>query len=160
MLRPNTIGLTAFLGLLTAFGPAATDMYTPSMPDISKLLGSTASEVQLTLSSYLVGFAIGQIVYGPISDRWGRRPVLLVALALFCAASLACAAASTIETLIVARMLQALGGSGAIVLPRAIVRDLYVGRQAGRELSRIGAIMSFAPAIAPLIGGLVQIGFG
>ena len=160
MLRPNTIGLTAFLGLLTAFGPAATDMYTPSMPDISKLLGSTASEVQLTLSSYLVGFAIGQIVYGPISDRWGRRPVLLVALALFCAASLACAAASTIETLIVARMLQALGGSGAIVLPRAIVRDLYVGRQAGRELSRIGAVMSFAPAIAPLIGGLVQIGFG
>jgi DHA1 family bicyclomycin/chloramphenicol resistance-like MFS transporter len=160
MLRPNTIGLTAFLGLLTAFGPVATDMYTPSMPDIGKLLGATPSEVQLTLSSYLVGFAVGQIVYGPISDRWGRRPVLLIALALFCAASLACAAASTIETLIAARMLQAFGGSGAIVLPRAIVRDLYVGRRAGRELSRIGAVMSFAPAIAPLIGGLVQSGFG
>src|SRR5262249_29945871 len=118
------------------------------------------SEVQLTLSSYLAGFAVGQVVYGPISDRLGRKPVLLMALALFCAASLLCAAAPTIETLIAARALQALGGAGAIVLPRAIVRDLYAGERAGRELSRIGAVMSIAPVIAPLIGGMVQAGFG
>ena len=94
MLRPDTIGLTAFLGLLTAFGPVATDMYTPSMPEIGRLLAASTAEVQLTLSAYLMGFAIGQVVYGPISDRWGRKPVLLMALALFCLSSLACAAAS------------------------------------------------------------------
>jgi len=160
MLRPGTLALTALLGLLTAFGPVATDMYVPSMPAIGQALGAGTSEVQLTLSSYLVGVAAGQVVYGPLSDRFGRKPVLLMALALFCAASLACAAAPTIETLIAARALQALGGSGAIVLPRAIVRDLYAGERAGRELSRIGAVMSFAPVLAPLIGGIVQAGFG
>jgi DHA1 family bicyclomycin/chloramphenicol resistance-like MFS transporter len=160
MLRPDTIALTALLALLAAFGPVATDMYVPSMPDIARLLAASTAEVQLTLSSYLAGFAIGQIIYGPMSDRCGRKPVLLLALVLFCAASLTCAAAPTVETLIAARGLQALGGSGAIVLARAIVRDLYAGERAGRELSLIGAIMAFAPVVAPLIGGIVQIGFG
>jgi MFS transporter, DHA1 family, multidrug resistance protein len=160
MLRRDTITLTALLGLLTAFGPVATDMYVPSMPDIGRLLAASTSEVQLTLSSYLVGFAAGQIVYGPASDRYGRKPVLLAALTLFCAASLACGAAPTIETLIAARALQAFGGAGAIVLTRAVVRDLYAGERAGRELSRIGAIMSVAPVVAPLVGGIVQAGFG
>ena len=160
MLRPNTIGLTALLGLLTAFGPVATDMYVPSMPDIGRLLGASASQVQLTLSSYLIGFAAGQIIYGPMSDLWGRKRTLLLALLVFSTASLACALASSIQMLIAARFLQALGGSGAIVLPRAIVRDLYVGDRAGRELSRMGAIMSIAPVAAPLIGGIVQLSFG
>jgi len=160
MLRPNTISLTALLALLTAFGPVATDMYVPSMPDIGRSLGASTSTVQLTLSAYLVAFAVGQIIYGPLSDRYGRKPILLVALALFCTASLACAAAPSIETLIAARALQALGGSGAIVLPRAIVRDLYAGERAGRELSRMGAIMSFAPILAPVIGGVVQTWLG
>ena len=160
MLGPNTIALTALLGLLTAFGPVATDMYVPSMPDISRALAASTSDVQLTLSSYLMGFAGGQIVYGPLSDRWGRKPILLAALALFCAASLACALAPNIGTLVAARALQALGGSGAIVLPRAIVRDIYTGERAGRELSRIGAIMSFAPILAPLVGAGIQVWFG
>jgi DHA1 family bicyclomycin/chloramphenicol resistance-like MFS transporter len=160
MLKADTIFMTGLLGLLTAFGPVATDMYVPSMPDIGRLLAADASAVQLTLSAYLVGFAFGQVIYGPASDHYGRKPVLLVALAVFCAASLACAAAPNIETLIAARALQALGGSGAIVLPRAIVRDLYTGERAGRELSRMGAIMSFAPVFAPLIGGIVQAWLG
>jgi MFS transporter, DHA1 family, multidrug resistance protein len=160
MLRPDTIALTALLALLTAFGPVATDMYIPSMPEIGRSLGASTSAVQLTLSAYLVAFAVGQVIYGPISDRYGRKPVLLAALALFCTASLACAVASSIEMLIAARALQALGGCGAIVLPRAVVRDLYAGNRAGRELSRMGAIMAFAPVIAPLIGAVVQAGFG
>jgi DHA1 family bicyclomycin/chloramphenicol resistance-like MFS transporter len=160
VLRPDTIGLTALLGLLTAFGPVATDMYVPSMPDIGRLLGASTAEVQLTLSSYLVGIAIGQLIYGPLSDQFGRKPVLLTALVLFCGASALCAAASDIKMLIAARALQALGGSGAIVLPRAIVRDLYAGERAGRELSRIGAIMSIAPVVAPLLGGILQLAFG
>ena len=160
MLRPDTIALTALLGLLTAFGPVATDMYVPSMPDIGRQLAVGTSEVQLTLSAYLIGFAVGQVFYGPVSDQYGRKPVLLTALTIFCVASLACALAPSIETLIAARALQALGGSGAIVLARAIVRDLYAGERAGRELSRMGAVMSFAPVIAPLLGGIVQVGFG
>jgi len=87
---------------MSHLGPLSTDMYIPSMPAVGRLLGASTAEVQLTLSSYLMGFAVGQIVYGPASDRWGRRPVLLAALALFCAASLACALAPTIETLIAA----------------------------------------------------------
>ena len=82
MLRPNTLALTGLLGLLTAFGPVATDMYVPSMPDIGRALAASTSDVQLTLSSYLIGFAAGQIIYGPLSDRWGRKPVLLTALVL------------------------------------------------------------------------------
>ena len=93
MLRANTIGMTALLALLTAFGPVATDMYVPSMPDIGRLLGTDASAVQWTLSAYLVGFAIGQIIYGPISDKYGRKPTVLIALALFSAGCLACAVA-------------------------------------------------------------------
>jgi len=154
------MSLTALLALLTAFGAISTDMYVPSMPDIGRQLGADASIVQLTLSSYLAGFAIGQIIYGPISDRFGRKPTLLVALAIFCAASFACAVASTIEMLIIARAFQALGGAAAVMLPRAVVRDLYSGERAGQELSRMGAIMSFAPVVAPLIGAVVQTGFG
>ena len=160
MLRPDTFALTGLLALLVAFGPVATDLYVPSMPEIGRLLGASPAEVQLTLSSYLVGFAFGQIIYGAISDRYGRKPVLLFALVLFCAASAACAAAPGIELLIAARILQALGGSGAIVLARAIVRDCYAGDRAGRELSTMGAIMSIAPVLAPLIGSFVQISFG
>jgi DHA1 family bicyclomycin/chloramphenicol resistance-like MFS transporter len=160
MLRANTIAFTGFLGLLTAFGPISTDTYVPSLPEIARLLGASTSDVQLTISSYLLGYAAGQIVYGPISDRWGRKPVLLAALVLFCAASLVCAAAPNIESLIVARAFQALGASGPILLPRAIVRDLHAGEQAARELSRVSAIMSFVPVIAPLVGGIVQSAFG
>lgn len=160
MLRPGTFALTAFLAALSAIGPLTTDMYLPSLPDIARLLGATTAQTQLTISSYLLGFAVGQIFYGPLADRHGRKPVLLGAMALYCAASLACALSTSIEMLIAARALQALGGSGGIVLARAIVRDLYSGARAGRELSLIGAVMALAPVLAPLIGGVLQTGFG
>src|SRR5262249_21690760 len=160
MLRPDTLALTALLALITALGPVSTDMYLPSLPDIGRLLSASPAEVQLTLSAYLVGFAGGQLVYGPFSDRYGRKPVLLVALALFCTANLICAAAPRIEVLIAARALQAMGGSGAIVVARAIVRDLYAGARAGRELSLRGSFRATAPIVAPLIGGVLQIAFG
>ena len=160
MLRPDTFALTALLAALTAIGPLSTDMYLPSMPDIARQLGASTTQVQLTISSYLIGFAVGQIVYGPVSDRHGRKPILLAAVALYCAASLACALATSIEMLIVARFAQALGGSGGIVLARAIVRDLYSGARAGRELSVMGAVMALAPVLAPVAGGVLQTGFG
>jgi DHA1 family bicyclomycin/chloramphenicol resistance-like MFS transporter len=160
MLRRDTLTLTILLGLLTAFGPMSTDIYVPSMPSIARILGVGTAQVQLTLSSYLVGYALGQVVYGPIADRFGRKPALLLALALFCAASFACAVAPGIETLIAARGVQALGAAGVVLLPRAIVRDLHAGEAAGRELSRMGAIMSVVPVTAPLVGGAVQTAFG
>ena len=160
MLRPGTFALTILLAALSAIGPLTTDMYLPSLPDIARLLNASTAQVQLTVSAYLLGFAFGQIFYGPLADRHGRKPVLLGAMALYCAASLACALSTSIEMLIAARALQALGGSGGIVLARAIVRDLYSGARAGRELSLIGAVMALAPVLAPLIGGVLQTGFG
>jgi DHA1 family bicyclomycin/chloramphenicol resistance-like MFS transporter len=160
MLRPGTFALTVLLAALSAIGPLTTDMYLPSLPDIARLLGASTAQAQLTISSYLIGFAVGQIFYGPLADRHGRKPVLMGAMALYCAASLACALSTSIEMLIAARALQALGGSGGIVLARAIVRDLYSGARAGRELSLIGAVMALAPVLAPLLGGVLQTGFG
>ncbi|HEY7229218.1 MAG TPA: multidrug effflux MFS transporter [Pseudolabrys sp.] len=160
MLRPGTFALTALLAGLSAVGPLTTDMYLPSLPDISRQLDASTAQVQLTISAYLIGFAVGQIFYGPISDRHGRKPVLLSAIAIYCVASLACSLSTSIEMLIVARAFQALGGSGGIVLTRAIVRDIYSGAHAGRELSLIGSVMALAPVLAPILGGLVQTGFG
>ena len=160
MLRRDTLALTALLALLTAAGPMSVDMYLPSLPDIGRTFGAPVPQVQLTLSGFLLCFALGQIVYGPVSDHVGRRPVLKVALTLYVAASLGCALATSVEALIVLRGVQALGVAGAPVLARAIVRDLYAGARAGRELSRMGTIMALAPAIAPSIGGLLQTLFG
>ena len=160
MLRPGTFALTALLAGLSAVGPLTTDMYLPSLPDIARQLGASSAQVQLTISAYLIGFAAGQIIYGPVSDRHGRKPVLIGAIALYCAASLACALSTSIEMLIVARAFQALGGSGGIVLTRAIVRDIYSGAHAGRELSVIGSVMALAPVLAPIFGGLIQTAFG
>ena len=130
-------------------------MYLPSLPSIASDLSASASQTQLTLSVFLFGFAVGQFFYGPISDRVGRKPMLLTGLVLFTLASLGCALAPGIESLIGARFFQALGASGPIVLARAIVRDLYEGSRAGRELSRMASIMGVVPAIAPVIGGFL-----
>ncbi len=160
MLRPGTFALTALLSFLTGLGPLSMDMYLPSLPEIGRALHAPTAQVQLTISSYLFGFAAGQIIYGPISDRYGRRPVIMVALALYGVASVVCATAQTIETLTVMRFVQALGGAGSIVLARAVVRDLYTGVRAGRELSLMGSITAFAPIVAPVIGGVLQTAFG
>jgi MFS transporter, DHA1 family, multidrug resistance protein len=160
MLRPGTFALTALLAALSAIGPLTTDMYLPSLPDIARQLDASTPQVQFTISAYLIGFAIGQIFYGPVSDRHGRKPVLLAAIALYCVASLVCALSTSIEMLIVARGVQALGGSGGIVLTRAIVRDIYSGPRAGRELSLIASVMALAPVLAPIVGGVLQTGFG
>ena len=160
MLQPGTFALTLLLAMLTALGPLSMDMYLPSLPDIAHVLAAPTARVQLTVSSYLIGFAVGQMIYGPLSDRHGRRPVLLAALALYVASTLVCAATQSVDPLIGARFLQGIGGSGSIVLARAIVRDLYSGVQAARELSLMGSISAFAPIVAPMIGGVLQTAFG
>ncbi|MGA8157654.1 MAG: MFS transporter, partial [Rhodoplanes sp.] len=160
MLSPDTFALTALLALLTALGPLAMDLYLPSLPAIEAALAASTAQVQLTISVYLIGFAIGQVVYGPVSDRFGRKPVLSAALTIFCVGTLVCSIAPTIGALIAARAFQGAGAAGVIVLARAIVRDLYEGPRAGRELSLMGAIMGIAPIVAPTIGGFTQTNFG
>ena len=111
-LKPGTLGLTALLGLLTAIGPLSTDMYLPSLPSIQRHFGASAGAVQWTLSAYLIGFAIGQIFYGPLADRRGRKPVMMVGLLLYGVANLASAFAPNLEVLIGARLLQGIGAAG------------------------------------------------
>lgn len=152
--------MTAMLAMLTALGPLSTDLYLPSLPGMATALGTDLAQVQLTLSVFLFGFAIGQIVYGPVADRFGRKPVILAGLGLYCLGSIVCTLAPTAETLIAARLVQALGAAGPIVLGRAIVRDIYEGPQAARELSRMGMLMGLVPAVAPLVGGVIAPLFG
>src|SRR6201981_681691 len=160
MLPPGTFALPLLLSFLTPLGPLSMDMYLPSLPDIGRTLSAPVLQVQLTISSYLFGFAVGQIFYGPVSDRIGRRPGWLAAVGVYALATVGCAAAQSIHALIGLRFLQALGGAGAIVLARAVVRDLYSGVRAGRELSLMGAITGVAPIVAPVIGGGLQTFFG
>lgn len=158
--RPNTFAMTAVLALLTSLGPLSTDLYLPSLPAIATAFGSSTSRTQLTLSAFLVGFAVGQIFYGSLSDRYGRRPVLLAGLALFCAGTLGCALAPEVDSLIACRFVQAVGGSGPIVLARAMVRDMYEGKRAAQELARMATIMGVVPSIAPVLGSVLQTWFG
>jgi DHA1 family bicyclomycin/chloramphenicol resistance-like MFS transporter len=143
------------LGTLTAFGPLSIDMYLPSLPTIQAELGTSASRVQLTLAAFMAGLGLGQLAYGPLSDRFGRRRPLLVGIALYILASAACAFAPSVEWLIALRFLQAVGGAAGAVIARAIVRDHYSGREIARVLSLLMLIMGAAPILAPLLGGQV-----
>jgi DHA1 family bicyclomycin/chloramphenicol resistance-like MFS transporter len=156
-LKSGTLGITILLGLLTAIGPLSTDMYLPSLPSIQRHFEATTGHAQWTLSAYLLGFALGQVFYGPLSDRRGRKRVMLVGLTLYALANLASAFAPSLEVLISARFMQGVGAAGPLVLARAIVRDLYEGREAGQQLARMGTIMGIVPAIAPVLGAGIEI---
>lgn len=150
-----TVKLALLLTTLVALGPLSTDLYLPSLPSMTQDLGTDASRVQLTLSVFLAGFGLAQLAYGPLSDRHGRRPVLLGGLVLYLAASAGCMLAPSIETLIAARFFQALGACAGPVLGRAIVRDLYGPVHAARMLAYLGGAMSLAPMLGPVLGGYV-----
>lgn len=143
------------LGILAAFGPMSMDMYLPSLPTIQDVFAATTGEVQLTLSCFTIGFAIGQLVYGPLSDRFGRRWVLISGILLYTVASLLCIVARDIDELIVVRFIQALGGGAGTVLTRAVVRDLYTKDAAARVLSLIVMVTMVAPLVAPFLGGYI-----
>lgn len=148
------------LGALVAFGPLAIDLYLPALPAIASGLAASAEAVQLSITVFLAGFSLGMLFYGPLSDRYGRRTVMLSGIALFAAASLACMLATAVEQLIVARFVQALGGGAASVLARAVVRDVYTPTEAIRKLSLMAMVTAIAPLLAPLLGSLLLVQFG
>lgn len=153
-------GLLTLLGFLAAVGPFATDMYLASFTDIAGSLGAPASSVQLTLTAFMAGIASGQLIHGPLSDRLGRRPVLLTAMLLFALTSILMVFSPNIEVFMVLRVVQGFAGAAGIVLARAIAVDLSSGGTAVRALSLISTVVSVAPLIAPLVGGAVATFFG
>lgn len=154
------IFLIIFLGVLFGFGPFLTDMYLPAFPKLQEDFGIPASMVQLSLSACMLGLAAGQAIWGPLSDRHGRRLTTKVSLWLFMASCIGCIFAPNIEVLTAMRLLQGIGGSGGIVLSRSVAADLYSGRDLARIMALIGAVNGIAPVTAPVAGGLLTDSIG
>ncbi|MEW2048915.1 multidrug effflux MFS transporter [Streptomyces sp. NPDC005476] len=147
--------VTLVLGGLTATPPLSMDMYLPALPEVTRSLHAPAATVQLTLTACLAGMALGQLVVGPMSDRWGRRRPLLAGLAVYVVATALCALAPTVELLVACRLVQGLAGAAGIVIARAVVRDLYDGLAMARFFSTLMLISGVAPVVAPLIGAQI-----
>ncbi len=152
--------LIAVITAMTAVSSASNAQYLPSLPGIAVSLNTTPSMVQLTLSVFMVAYALAQLVWGPLADRYGRRPMLLAGLGLYVASSVACAEATSIEALIAFRLLQALAACAAPVLARAVVRDLYELKDAARVMAYVSAAFSLAPILSPILGAFLEQNFG
>ena len=154
-LVPRSAGYVALLVALGSFGSLTMSIYTPVMPSVGADLGAGSDSVKLTLTTYMLGFAIGQLFYGPLSDRYGRRPVLLVGVSFFIATTLACSLAPSIGSLIGLRVLQGLGAASGAVLSRALTRDAYSAHEMPVVMSWISLGMNISPSIGPTLGGFL-----
>lgn len=152
-LRAGTLPLIIVLSAVLVVGEMATDMFIAALPQLSREFSASVSTVQLTLGTYMVGFALSQLAYGPFSDRFGRRVPLMLGTALFLGASLLSAQATSINMLIALRFLQSLGGAAGVTICMAIIRDMHDRDRSAIMLARLGSIIAIAPAIAPLFGG-------
>ena len=155
MTNPKFFRMALVLGLLSAIGPFAIDMYLPALPAIGVALHTDTHAVQMSLMAFFISFAVSQLVYGPASDMFGRKPPLYFGIALFVIGSIGCALAPDIGWLIAFRFLQGLGGGAPIVVPRAIVRDLHTGAEATKLMAMLMLVFSVSPILAPLIGSLI-----
>ncbi|MDR0208565.1 MAG: multidrug effflux MFS transporter [Pseudomonas putida] len=147
--------IVLILGALSAFGPLAIDFYLPAFPAMAQAFGTDEKHVQTTLAAYFLGLSLGQLAYGPVADRFGRRGPLLFGITLFTLASLACAYAPNLETLVLARFVQALGGCAGMVLSRAIVSDKCDPVASAKVFSQLMLVMGLAPILAPMLGGVL-----
>ena len=160
MSAPSHRTLALILGALAGMGPFSVDMYLPAFPALAQSLETTPGAVQGTLAVYFLGMAVGQVFYGPVADRFGRRGPLFAGLGLFALASAVCAVAPDIGSLTAARLAQALGGCSGMVIARAVVRDVTDERGAVRLMASLMLVMSIAPIVAPLVGGALLPVFG
>ena len=154
-MKHNFLRLALVLGLLSAIGPFAIDMYLPALPAIGRALHADEHQVQLSLMAFFLSFALSQIVYGPASDMVGRKPPLYFGIALFALGSIGCALAPDIRWLVAFRFVQGLGGGAPNVITRAVVRDLHTGAEATRLMSLLMLVFSVSPILAPLVGSLI-----
>ncbi len=154
-LVPRSAGYVALLVVLGSFGSLTMSIYTPVMPSVGADLGAGSDSVKLTLTTYMLGFAVGQLFYGPLSDRYGRRPVLLVGVSFFIVTTLACSLAPSIGSLIGLRVLQGLGAASGAVLSRALTRDAYSAHEMPVVMSWISLGMNISPSIGPTLGGFL-----
>ncbi len=150
------ISMPLVLAALCAAGPLGIDMYLPSIPDMALSLGSSEGAVQLSLMTFFVGLMLGQLVYGPLSDKFGRKPLIYLGLTVFILGSIGCALAQNVIQLQWLRFLQGLGGSIGMVIAFAIVKDAFSGATMGKMLSLILAVLGLSPVVAPMIGNLLQ----
>jgi DHA1 family bicyclomycin/chloramphenicol resistance-like MFS transporter len=153
--KPYFAFLMLFLGILSALGPLLTDMYLPSLPTMVNDFHTTESLVQLSLTMGMIGLAVGQVFFGPFSQKWGRKPVILISTLLLIVGVFSCIFTTDIYTFLACRLAQGLGGAGGIVLSRSIATDCYSGRQLAKTMAIIGAINGIAPAFSPVIGGVM-----
>ena len=144
--------MALILGLLSAIGPFAIDMYLPALPAIGQSLGAEVGAVQWSLTAFFLALGVGQLLYGPVSDMLGRKPPLYFGLGLFTLASVGCALATDIDTLVALRFVQGLGAAAGMAIPRAVVRDLHTGTEAARLMSLLMLVFSVSPILAPLAG--------
>jgi DHA1 family bicyclomycin/chloramphenicol resistance-like MFS transporter len=144
--------MALLLGLLSAIGPFAIDMYLPALPAIGQSLRADIGAVQMSLTAFFISLGAGQLLYGPVSDMVGRKPPLYAGLAVFAIASVGCALATDIQTLIALRFIQGLGAAAGMAIPRAVVRDLHTGTDAARLMSLLMLVFSISPILAPLVG--------
>ncbi len=149
------IFLLIFLGAISAFGPFVTDMYLPSLPNMVLDFNTSISMVQLGLSFSMLGLAIGQLIFGPLSDKYGRKRPLIIAMIAFCVSTLASIFSPNIETFIALRFIQGIAGAGGIVISRSVATDSFDGHELLKMLAIIGAINGIAPIIAPVVGGML-----
>ncbi len=159
-LPAESLGIGALITALVALGQISTSLYTPSLPSLAQALHATQQQANLTLSLFLIGFAPAQLVIGTLSDRYGRRPVLMIGLLAYIAASFACALAPTIGILLLGRFVQGIAACTGPVLSRAIVRDIYGAERSATALAYVGAALAISPAVAPIIGGYLQLWYG
>ncbi|HYE55483.1 MAG TPA: multidrug effflux MFS transporter [Chitinophagaceae bacterium] len=152
--------LILILGLLTAIGPLSIDMYLPAFPEIATGLGTDVSRVMLSLSSFFIGISAGQFIYGPLLERFGRKKPLYAGLCLYLLASIGCALATSVDALILYRLLQALGGCAGMVASRAIVRDMFEVKENAKIFSTLMLVVAVSPIIAPTLGGYITALFG
>jgi DHA1 family bicyclomycin/chloramphenicol resistance-like MFS transporter len=153
-------GLVLLLGALTAFDPLTIDMYLPAFGDIGRALHASPASLELSVSTFFVGMALGQLVYGPLADRFGRRRPLVAGMLLYLVATIGCATSTSISMFIGFRLLQALGGCAGMVVSRAVVRDLFEARQVAAFLSNMALVMGLAPILAPTLGAAISSAFG